>query len=198
MPKNELTEREIIVLQFYLLTGEKASPIDVYRAAYDGSLEKFGALVDPYAAASRWIRSKRVLEYLNDQRAVIEARREAERAALEEEIMAGMNLQVRERKRQIDYSNPANAVAKLNRIVSTSQDTGEQIDALKLILSRQSELNPGKKPGERPVRYYVPLVCNDCPLYEMGKDVLELRTGKFSETKTRAVVEKYVNKLLNK
>ena len=68
----------------------------------------------------------------------------------------------------VDYSDPRNQLRKLNSLINGSKDAGETLDALKVMISKQSDLAPEKK-TEPPVRVYVPLSCDACPLYKDAK-----------------------------
>lgn len=64
-----------------------------------------------------------------------------------------------------DYSNPQNQTAKLNELVNTATDSGDVLDALKVIISSQKADKESAKDGKQ-VRAYIPISCTECPLYE--------------------------------
>lgn len=68
----------------------------------------------------------------------------------------------------VDFSRPENQTAKLNELVNTADDTGEALDALKVIIATQKADRDAAKEG-RVVRAYLPISCTDCPLYERAR-----------------------------
>ena len=212
--KNELTIRERAAALLFV-HGIETSPAKLYAVAYRDSLEAVEALSDISGTASRWIRSKRMREFIQKEAAALDARRAQERKGMEAEIIA--RLQARTDRSLdgaglVDYSLPANQLRKLNALINGSKDAGEALDALKVMIAKQTELAPEKK-TEKPVRYFRPLVCGDCVLYQMAGEVLQLRAAQNYDTHApavqeeidaklreagRAVVERYVDRLLLK
>lgn len=72
------------------------------------------------------------------------------------------------RAKIVDYSDPANQKRKLNELINTATDSGEALDALKVIIQGQKADRDAAKEGKT-VRAYLPLCCNDCPLYEKAR-----------------------------
>jgi len=68
----------------------------------------------------------------------------------------------------VDYSNPANQSRKLNELINTATDSGEALDALKVIIQTQKADRDAAKAGSV-VNAYVPITCNDCPLYQKAR-----------------------------
>ena len=73
-----------------------------------------------------------------------------------------------EKRAFVDFSRPENQTAKLNELVNTADDTGEALDALKVIIATQKADRDAAKEG-RVVRAYLPISCTDCPLYEKAR-----------------------------
>ena len=213
--KNELTIRERAAALLFV-HGIETSPAKLYAVAYRDSLEAVEALSDISGTASRWIRSKRMQEFIQKEAAALDARRAQERKGMEAEIIA--QLQARTDRSLdgaglVDYSLPANQLRKLNSLINGSKDAGEALDALKVMIAKQTELAPEKK-TEKPVRYFRPVDCKDeCPLYQMADDALRLRSGIQYKQYTpamqaqvdaklreggRAIIEKYVQMLITK
>lgn len=213
--KNELTIRERAAALLFV-HGIETSPAKLYAVAYRDSLEAVEALSDISGTASRWIRSKRMREYIQKEAAALDARRAQERKGMEAEIIA--QLQARTDRSLdgaglVDYSLPANQLRKLNSLINGSKDAGEALDALKVMIAKQTELAPEKK-TEKPVRYFRPVDCKDeCPLYQMADDALRLRSGIQYKQYTpamqaqvdaklreggRSIIEKYVQMLITK
>lgn len=72
------------------------------------------------------------------------------------------------RAKIVDYSDPVNQKRKLNELINTATDSGEALDALKVIIQGQKADRDAAKEGKT-VRAYLPLCCNDCPLYEKAR-----------------------------
>lgn len=68
----------------------------------------------------------------------------------------------------LDYTDPANQNRKLNELVNTSNDAGEVLDALKVIMQAQKADRDAAKTGKS-VTAYVPMCCHDCPLYQKAR-----------------------------
>jgi len=69
----------------------------------------------------------------------------------------------------IDYTDPVQQKRKLNEIISNSEDDGDALDALKVII--QSQKNDTDAAKDKQVqRFYTPLQCRDCPLYQEAKE----------------------------
>ena len=72
----------------------------------------------------------------------------------------------------VDYSDPANQRRKLNELVNKASDPGEALDALKVIISGQRDDKQAAK-ERRQVAAYLPICCNDCPLYQKARKKAE-------------------------
>jgi hypothetical protein len=211
--QNELSIREQAAIRLYLHEDEDLSPVFVYKVAHRGDLEHVEGLKDIAANASRWIRSQKVVEYMNQQRSVLKDKKEKERLRIESEVVARMKQAGADSSAvpgMVDYSNPAAQLRKLNELINTADDPGEALDALKVLIAKQGELKP-EATKEKVSRFYLPLSCKDCPLYQMAGDVLKLRSAQkynnlCQSTKEeidaklhaggRAIIEKYFKKLI--
>ncbi len=212
--KNELTIRERAAALLFV-HGIETSPAKLYAVAYRDSLEAVEALSDISGTASRWIRSKRMREFIQKEAAALDSKREQERKGMEAEIIARLQAKT-DRSLDgaglIDYSLPANQLRKLNALINGSKDAGEALDALKVMIAKQTELAPEKK-TEKPVRFYRPFCCSDCPLYSMAGEVLQQRAAQNYNNHApavqaeidaklreggRAIIEKYYQMLIKK
>lgn len=72
----------------------------------------------------------------------------------------------------VDYTNPEKQKEKLNEIINTAKDSGEALDALKVIISGQKNDQEAAKTN-KVQRFYTPLQCRDCPLYQEKKSKLK-------------------------
>ena len=68
----------------------------------------------------------------------------------------------------VDYSNPLNQMQKLNELVNSSEDVGETLDALKVIISTQKADRESAREGKQ-VKAYLPMTCTNCPLYNKAQ-----------------------------
>ncbi len=176
MAKNvsSLTPREEAAVRLYLYEGEDLSPVFVYKLAHRGSLEEVEHLADIAASASRWIRSKKVLQYMNEQRAIFNDRRDKERMKIESEVTARIQASADPGKHTVpgfvDYSQPSAQLAKLNELINTASDPGEVLDAMKVLLSKQAELAPARAP-EKQQRFYLPLCCTECHIKAIFNEI---------------------------
>ena len=68
----------------------------------------------------------------------------------------------------VDYSNPENQRKKLNQIINQASNSGEALDALKVIISGQKDDRQAAR-EQKQVKIYLPLICYDCPLYEKAR-----------------------------
>jgi hypothetical protein len=72
------------------------------------------------------------------------------------------------KRASIDYTNPENQAKKLNELVNRADNTGEALDALKVIIQTQKADRDAAREGKQ-VRCYVPITCDACPLYEEAR-----------------------------
>lgn len=173
MSKFTTTTRDESAVRLYLYMDGKISPSVLYAVAYPGSIDAVEALVDLPAVASRWWRSKKIQDFYFAEKAVYEAKKDAERKKIESEVMTRINAS----KGDIhphgltDYTDPRNIRTKLNQLINAAKAPGEVLDAMKLLLARQNEIAPEKNGAQ--VRAYVPITCSDCPLYAAAKAKIE-------------------------
>lgn len=168
--KNDLTIREQAAALLFVY-GIETSPARLYAVAHPGSLEAVAALSDVNASASRWLRNKKVQEFVRKEKAALDADRARERMAIEAETLERVDAakdHTLAMEGMVDYSDPRNQLRKLNSLINGSKDAGETLDALKVMIAKQSELAPEKR-TDRAVRVYLPLACGECPLYKQEK-----------------------------
>lgn len=213
--KNKITIREQSAVRLHIYMDGEVSPTVLYRVAHPGSIETVEAISDLPAVSSRWWRSRKIQDFYTAEKALYDARRDAERKRVEAETINRIQAEKAGHLDQsglIDFSIPENQRAKLNEIINTATDPGEALDALKVIISKQAEIVPERK--DKPVRFYLPLDCKEgCPLYQMADDALRLRSGihykQYSpamqaqvdeklQAGGRAIIEKFVNKLIHR
>lgn len=164
---NTLSEREKAALYYHLFTGCKDWR-EIYLIATDQPINEARKDVNLSAYSSRWKTSGKVQDFLameRDKRAVWEAR---ERERIEQDIKSAGESVRKDGKQKtgfVDYSNPENQRKKLNELVNSANDPGEALDALKVIISGQKDDRQAAR-EQKQVRAYLPLTCQDCPLYQ--------------------------------
>lgn len=171
MYNKTISTREQAAIRLYILDGERIPREQLFRIAYDGSEEDIGRLASTPSLATRWFQSGRIQEYYNEQKTLEADRRERERAAIKADIVAQMKNDTAAvaNSETPDYTDPRQAVAKLNSIIFSAKDSSEALDGLKVLLQRQQELaaaSATNKPEAKQMRFFVPLQCHDCPLYK--------------------------------
>ena len=165
--KNKITIREQSAVRLHIYMDGEVSPTVLYRVAHPGSIETVEAISDLPAVSSRWWRSRKIQDFYTAEKALHDARKDAERKRIEAETINRIQAEKAghlDRAGLIDFSIPENQRRKLNEIINGTADAGEALDALKLIISKQNELTPEVR-REPMVRAYVPLRCYSCPLY---------------------------------
>lgn len=66
----------------------------------------------------------------------------------------------------IDYSDPAAQKSKLNEIINTAKDSGEALDALKVII--QGQKNDAEAAKDKQIqRFYTPVQCRTCEIKQV-------------------------------
>ena len=173
-----LTEREKAAIRLAIYYPNKIPKQELYRIAYRGRYEDTEQISDVPAVASRWWDSKKVQGFYQTEKAAYDSLRQAERASIQADCEARLRATQSGTGDDdaaggiIDYSRPENIRRKLNQIINTAADSGEALDAIKLLLARQSEIAPEHRPEGRQVRAYLPLQCYQCPLYVKEKENL--------------------------
>lgn len=213
MPNNQIiSERETAIVRLSVWYPGKLSPALLYSLAYPGAFSDAQALRDLPAVASRWWRSKKIQEFLQAETAVYKSNKDAMEVRIESECRARLESNEARPVKGVDFSIPENQRAKINEIINGATDPHDALDALKLMLSRQQEIAPDPQ-KEQIARFYMPLCCNQCPLYAMAGDTLRLRSAQHYNSKApesraiidaklreggRAIIQEYVEKLINK
>lgn len=124
-------------------------------------------------SVSKWKQSQKVKNEIDFQRREKYATDQMLKETLLEEIKrerdngreTGENEAPRKAKRQeADYTSPAAQKRLLNDLINETNDPGEKLDALKVIISGQRDDRQAAKEG-RQVRAYLPINCRECPIY---------------------------------
>lgn len=184
-PTTPITNRERAAI-LLLLTGFINDWKECYLIAEDKSRKDAENVQYIASAISKWKNSGKITKaveqmtrFLSDLRAEERNRARAEALQTEEEKRrteengGGGNVRTDgERRRAIvqnvDYSNPENQTKKLNELINTANDPGEALDALKVLISTQKDDKQAAR-EQKQVRAYLPLMCQQCPLYEKAR-----------------------------
>ena len=170
-----INEREKAAIRYGIAYGIE-SKVELYRISYNGTEAQIAAISDISAQASRWWNSRKISEFYARESEEYKIRQDRQRARLREEVKAEMEEARRTGRATpdglIDYSLEQNQIHKLNEIINHSGATGEELDALKMMIAEISRKRLPEKEERKP-RVYMPLNCGDCPLYREAKDKLE-------------------------
>lgn len=165
--KNELSQREKIVIEFLALSGSRS-----WRECYAMSRDKF---VDPGdvhpVTLSKWKNSKIVQDYFNtvlfrhnqEIKNEIQNAIKQERQKEEEKQPSPSNKNVT--SQEIDFTDRNQFIKYLNQAVNGLQDDKQKTDYLKMLsdLLRFKESETGQENEIQ--RFYTPLTCQNCALY---------------------------------
>lgn len=168
----KFTEREKAALYMHVFGGV-TNWTELYKIASDKSTEDVENDKLPNVQASRWKATKKVQEFVEklqrEKYKLLEAERQKIRAEFERgESERPENAPEGKKSVFVDYSDPANQKRKLNELINKASDPGEALDALKVIISGQRDDKQAAK-ERRQVAAYLPICCNDCPLYQKAR-----------------------------
>ena len=175
MIKKDTTLREKAAI-FALAAGYLKTWQQCYIAAYPNTENDAENLRSLPSIVTRWknvpvisAEYERARKYLQNRDLDTEDKVRAELRQEKEETGGSVRTKSAPEKRAfVDFSRPENQTAKLNELVNTADDTGEALDALKVIIATQKADREVAKEG-RVVRAYLPVSCTDCPLYERAR-----------------------------
>lgn len=175
MPNNKvITEREKAAIRYGIAYGVD-SKVDLYRLAYNGTEAQIAAIADISAQASRWWNSRKISDFYARESEEYKIRQDHLRGRLRAEIVAEMEEARRAGRTTgdglIDYSLEENQIRKLNEIINHSGATGEELDALKMMIA---EISRKRLPveDERKPRFYMPISCRECKIYALAKELI--------------------------
>lgn len=163
-----LTEREKAALYYHFFAGCNDWPL-LFRIAdntpFDDKLKDSKNLSD---YASKWKRSEKVITFLRNLQTETTIKEYQKRQEIEKDFGESVRTEDEQKRGKaafVDYSNPENQRKKLNELVNSANDPGEALDALKVIISGQKDDRQAAR-EQKQVRAYLPLTCQDCPLYQ--------------------------------
>ena len=167
--ENELTLKEKVAIQA-IVFGIIKNWYDAYTIAYDGRADDLTRKRSLKTIVSRWKNHPKIKAFYNDcisiynqQQNTIQPQQTAEDGKQENGKGESIHTK-REKTAFVDFSNPQNQMQKLNELVNSSEDVGETLDALKVIISSQKADRESAREGKQ-VKAYIPMTCNNCPLY---------------------------------
>jgi len=171
------TAREKAVI-FALAAGY----LDTWKEAYIISRDKAEIETDAgnlnNSIVTRWKQREDITNSYNDALTFLARRDQATRAQAtaqmegrkeEEGRQVESNRTENEKNARIDYYDPANQRKQINKIIAQSQDDPKtQLDAIKAIQQTQRDDRQAAKDNQIQ-RFYSPLRCHNCPLYQRRK-----------------------------
>ena len=164
-----ITLREKAAVALWVLQGGGLSSRELYAAGSPRALAEVEALKDSAGTASRWWHSEKIQNYVLELQAIIKDRQEREREQIRKEILAELGAKKRglvDAAGRLDFTNPDNRKELYNTIIrSSGDDPRTQLDAAKILEQIQKDDREAAK-SQRVVRSYLPLRCNECPLYQ--------------------------------
>lgn len=170
-----ISEREKAAIRYGIAYGVD-SKVELYRLAYNGTEAQIAAIADISAQASRWWNSRKISEFYARESEEYQIRQDHLRGRLRAEIVAEMEEARRAGRTTgdglIDYSQEENQIRKLNEIINHSGATGEELDALKMMIAEISRKRPPEAEERKP-RFYLPLSCRECKIYALAKELMQ-------------------------
>lgn len=168
--KKELSLKDKVAVKS-LVYGIVQNWSDAFKIAYDGTQKDIDKIKYLPTIVSRWKRSPKIQDFYNDCLYQYKQQKQTliEQYLREEgnqEKGKGESIHTKRGKTAlVDFSNPTNQMQKLNELVNNSDDVGETLDALKVIISSQKADRESAREGKQ-VKVYLPITCNECPLYK--------------------------------
>ena len=186
LKQKKITTPEIAALHMVVFAGEE-NWNKVFAAAAGEDYEECKGFNRLPQYASMWRHSQKVKNELQRLELVRDAMLQEERArAFEDGVQSAegnFNTETEARIRldkgkkkeaysgMVDYTDPDMQKRKLNEIINKAADAGEALDALKVIIQGQRNDQEAAKDNQVQ-RFYTPIQCRDCPLYQEKKESL--------------------------
>lgn len=177
--KKDLSLKDKVAVKS-LVFGIVQNWTDAFKIAYDGTQKDLEKIKYLPTIVSRWKRNTKIQDYYNECMYLHKQDKEREKENIlkeyggkeEETRTKGESIHTKGRTQKgVDYSNPQNQMQKLNELINSSDDVGETLDALKVIISTQKADKEAAREGKQ-VKAYIPITCIDCPLYQKAKSRL--------------------------
>ena len=158
------------------ICGLVCGVVDNWADCYLIGAQKYGDLSinrnNLRPTVSRWKNSAKVVKEYERLTAELATRTKAE-LSINDNLREGEKLSGCDNKErlqngkraQIDYTRPENQRTLLNDLINTAGDQKDKLDALKTIIQAQKDDRQAAKDNQIQ-RFYTPLKCHDCPLYQ--------------------------------
>ena len=169
----ELTTREKAAIIYKVITGEPWT--ECYKIASKSDLTKLEKSKNLAVLASSWNKSHKVQTFLKEFQIIQNNKLETE---INEAIQQDRNKrgdsesttgETTKRHNIIDYSDPKNRQQLYNRVIANaSDDPKTQLDAAKMFEQIQRDDREAAR-AQKQSRVYLPLTCNECPLYNRAR-----------------------------
>ena len=170
----KLTEREKATIYYHVFGGVEDWTL-LTKIANDASDKETSKVKNLPVMVSRWKNSDKIRNFIKlvqTQKADQDA--EQRNKGREEERNKIVTSEDNERtetkpepepKKIVDYSDPKNRQLLYNRVIANAKDDPKtQLDAAKMFEQIQKDDREAAK-AQKQSRVYLPLTCNDCPLY---------------------------------
>lgn len=149
-----LTENQIRAFIYYGLDHD-LSNTDIYKLCYPDN-----KVTDIVSTASMWKRGKRVSAIFESVKNEIEGKREKER----EELNASTNCNL---SQSVDFTDKGQFIQYLNNAANRITDDKLKNDILKMLSDHLDFKDENKRDDSNQIqRFYLPLRCQDCKLYQ--------------------------------
>lgn len=175
---SELTEREKAAIYYYVFGGCDNWQI-IHAIAKKGDFEIGKHPKSAAKMAYDWKNRPKVAEFLKDTQ-TLKAVQETENAKRKaDEIIKGLEAERdkehnesgkgKQARQIVDFSNPQERRKQYNTIINNAGDDPKtQLDALKVLEQLQKDDKQAAKDNQIQ-RFYTPIKCRECPLYEKAK-----------------------------
>lgn len=163
----ELTLKDRVAIKA-LVYGFIQNWYDAFAVAFDGKLANLEKLKSIKTLVSRWKNNPNVIAYYNECLYLLNQDKDKAKGgeSLTDGKDQGESVHTKTKgQKAVDYSNPQNQMEKLNDLVNSASDPSETLDALKVIIQTQKADRDAAREGKQ-VKAYLPITCNDCPLYQ--------------------------------
>ena len=181
--EQQVTPRQKAAI-YALAAGVLADWKEAFIAAHEGRTIEAREKAKSYANVAHWKARKAIQDFYAECVDTITTARAAERLKGQEEGRRKADEENEGRREEseptetqkktrdeirIDYYDPANQRRQINRIIAESSgDPKTQLDAIKAIQQTQRDDRQAAQ-DRRQVQAFLPLRCQNCPLYERQK-----------------------------
>lgn len=169
--KRTVSEREKAILTAYVF-DETIDFELAYKLAREGSYKELLSL-DKRQLAQRWINQERIKKYIKQQKTKLDAilDEKAKKLLEDEEWRKNQIGQIDEETGYVDFTDRQTFINYLSHLANTTTDEVLRKDILKMISDNlQFKTNAFDKNEDDIQRFYTPLHCRECKLYQKQKN----------------------------